>query len=97
MIKRFLFFVLVIPLIGTSADEVAATETATTAEFPPALLALGVDQSRILDQTEADSVRGEAWVLRLPLGNLRVFARGEGPLVLSIRLPHVAISLRLGQ
>jgi len=94
MIKRFLFYVLVlIPLVGTGAD---ATETATTAELPPALAALGIDQSRILDQSEADSVRGEAWVLHLSLGNVRILARGEGPLVLSIRLPHVAISLRLG-
>ncbi len=73
-----------------------AAERATTAEFPPALVALGVDQSRILDQTEADSVRGESWVLRLSLGNFSLFARGEGPLILSIKLPHVDISLRLG-
>ena len=88
---------MVISLTGTSSNAVAATQRATTAEFPPALIALGVDQSRILEQTEADSVRGEAWVLRLPLGNFRLFARGEGPLILSIDLPRVAITLRLGR
>ncbi len=100
MIPRLLVYLVVlilIPLFATSPNKVAATERATTAELPPALVALGLDRSRILGQTEADSVRGEAWVLRLSLGNLSVFARGEGPLVLSIHLPHVAISLRLGK
>ena len=100
MNPRFLIYLVVlmiIPLIAASANEVAATERATTAELPPALVALGLDRSRVLSQTEADSVRGEAWVLHLLLGNLSVFARGEGPLDLSIHLPHVAISLRLGK
>ncbi len=99
MILRLLIYLvvlMVIPLAGISSNEVAATEKATTADFPAALVALGVDESRILDQTEADSIRGEAWVLRFSLANFNLFAIGEGPLVLSINLPHVAISLRLG-
>ena len=99
MIPRLLIYLavsMVIALTVISSNEAAATERATTSEFPAALVALGVDESRILDQTEADSVRGEAWVLRFSFDNLNIFAVGEGPLNLSIKLPHVDISLRLG-
>ncbi len=100
MIPRFLIYALVLtilPLTGTSSNDAAASERATTAEFPPALVALGVDPSRILDQSEADAVRGDAWVVRFSFDNVRIFATGEGPLNLSINLPHVQLSLRLGK
>ena len=100
MIPRLLIYLmvlLVIPLAGISSSAAAATQRATTEEFPAALVALGVDESRILEQAEADLVRGEAWVLRFSFDNLNIFAVGEGPLVLLIDLPHVDISLRLGR
>ena len=46
----------------TGSSQVMAGEKASTAELPAALQAIGVDQSKILSQDEAEQVRGEHFV-----------------------------------
>lgn len=54
----------VVALSALVGGPLAAEEKkARTEELPPALLALGVEESRILTATEADDVRGEAITL----------------------------------
>ena len=49
--------VAVIAVLGSS--QAMADEKASTSEFPAALQAIGVDQSNILSQDEAQQVRGD--------------------------------------
>ena len=45
-----------------SSSQVMADEKASTSELPAALQAIGVNQSNILSQDEAENVRGEAFI-----------------------------------
>ena len=46
----------------TGSSQLMAAEKASTSELPAALQAIGVEQTNILSQNEAENVRGEAFI-----------------------------------
>ncbi len=59
MRKLIMLCVVVAVAAMTGSSKVLADEKASTSELPAALQAIGVDQSNILSQDEAQQVRGE--------------------------------------
>lgn len=50
-------------IVGLAAGQTHAGEKAMTKTLPPALAAMGVSSSQIMDRSEADEVRGEGLLL----------------------------------
>ena len=61
MRKLIIMSVAVAVVAILSSSQGMADERASTSELPAALQAIGVDQSNILSQVEADKVRGEVF------------------------------------
>ena len=61
--RKLIILCISIAVVATlSSSLVMADEKASTIELPAALQAIGVDQSKILSQDEAQQVRGEAFI-----------------------------------
>jgi hypothetical protein len=73
---------------------------AATAELPPAFRALGAGAGQVLQQREAEAVRGQWW-LYMPLKNGTIYFQGVGPFSIGVwtesqSYPGTAVGFRLG-
>ncbi|MCA9142393.1 MAG: hypothetical protein H6821_16980 [Planctomycetaceae bacterium] len=79
---RFVIFCLIVAssffmAVVTEAADLAPRANGQVSSLPLALHAAGIDRSQILDEKQADAVRGE-WILDLRLGLGQLYFQGAG-------------------